>query len=386
MVVLVGDAVHASGIVWMQFDDNRIGVKTRTANKQLYKPGIDNSWTPIHPVSRQFQVGRSQNNQVLRKQFPLQHAAAKTIHRCQGDTLEQVVVDLSSNRKEPHLHYVGLSRVKTLDGLFILNLNEQKIHVSDKVTEQMVVLRSSRAMTMTLKFPHSFSQRLCSIAFLNARSLHKHIDDIKQHHSLMSCDIHMYCETRVTQAEFTQSDMYKIPGFTNYMFEGYRQNNERSHYGLAVYCRFPTLHACRSLSITDNSGTECAILCFTPQAGILVHVACVYSRPSTSAMQMKTAMSSIFKQVQSAYVLDPTVMHYYVIMGDFNTDWYEQSTRELMSQLLPGFIQIVSVPTTDYSSTLDHVYTNIPAASVDCFVNEAYFTDHKPVICIIHQL
>ena len=51
-VILAGDTVHASGIVWMQFDDNRIEVKTRTANKQLYKPGIDNSWTPKHPVSR----------------------------------------------------------------------------------------------------------------------------------------------------------------------------------------------------------------------------------------------------------------------------------------------------------------------------------------------
>ena len=53
--------------------------------------------------------------QVLRKQFPLRQSAAKTIHRSQGDTLDQVVVDLSSARREAHSHYVALSRVRTLD-------------------------------------------------------------------------------------------------------------------------------------------------------------------------------------------------------------------------------------------------------------------------------
>ena len=71
--------------------------------------------------------------QVLRKQFPLRQSAAKTIHRSQGDTLDQVVVDLSSARREAHSHYVALSRVRTLDGLFILNLCENKIHISSDV-------------------------------------------------------------------------------------------------------------------------------------------------------------------------------------------------------------------------------------------------------------
>ncbi|KAJ8018121.1 ATP-dependent DNA helicase PIF1 [Holothuria leucospilota] len=39
-------------------------------------------------------IGRYKNAEVLRKQFPLRPAAAKTVHRCQGDTLMEVAVDM----------------------------------------------------------------------------------------------------------------------------------------------------------------------------------------------------------------------------------------------------------------------------------------------------
>jgi ATP-dependent exoDNAse (exonuclease V) alpha subunit len=50
--------------------------------------------------------------QVLRRQFPLRPAAAKTIHRCQGDTMNEAVVDLPSSKRK-HMHYVALSRLRS---------------------------------------------------------------------------------------------------------------------------------------------------------------------------------------------------------------------------------------------------------------------------------
>ena len=40
----------------------------------------------------QFAVGKTKSAQVVRKQFPLTPASAKTVHRSQGDTQSQVVV------------------------------------------------------------------------------------------------------------------------------------------------------------------------------------------------------------------------------------------------------------------------------------------------------
>ena len=58
-----------------------VGEKTRHGNRNLYVHGIESTWTPIKPITTQFGVGRNQTAQVVRKQFPLGPAAAKTIHR-----------------------------------------------------------------------------------------------------------------------------------------------------------------------------------------------------------------------------------------------------------------------------------------------------------------
>ena len=70
---------------------------------------------------------------VLCWQFPLRTPAAKTIHRCQEDTLSETVADLPSSKQE-HMHYVALSRLRSISGLHILNMNENKIAVSKKDT------------------------------------------------------------------------------------------------------------------------------------------------------------------------------------------------------------------------------------------------------------
>lgn len=67
--------------VWVQFDQADVGEKTCHDNKHLYTQGIKQEWTLNKPITTQFAVGRNRIAQVVRKQFALQTAAAKTIHR-----------------------------------------------------------------------------------------------------------------------------------------------------------------------------------------------------------------------------------------------------------------------------------------------------------------
>ena len=91
--------------------------------------------------------------QVLHRQFPLRLSAAKTIHHCEGDTLTEAVVDLPSQKRE-YMHYVALSRLRSISGLHILNLNENKISVSKKVQEEMQRLRNEASLQSHLPFLH----------------------------------------------------------------------------------------------------------------------------------------------------------------------------------------------------------------------------------------
>ena len=45
-----------------------------------------------------------------------------------------------------HMHYVGLSRVRNSSALHILNLNENKIKVSEKVKNEMSRLRTEATL------------------------------------------------------------------------------------------------------------------------------------------------------------------------------------------------------------------------------------------------
>ena len=69
------------------------------------------------------------------QQIPLIHAWAITIHKAQGVTLELAQRDAGSNIFECGQTYVALSRVKSLEGLYLTALNPSKIKVNKKVQE-----------------------------------------------------------------------------------------------------------------------------------------------------------------------------------------------------------------------------------------------------------
>jgi ATP-dependent DNA helicase PIF1 len=67
-------------------------------------------------------------------QYPLKLAWALTIHKSQGMSLDCVIIDIASVFEEGQA-YVALSRVKSLDGLYILNMDPTKIIANKTVLE-----------------------------------------------------------------------------------------------------------------------------------------------------------------------------------------------------------------------------------------------------------
>ena len=373
----------AAGTVWVMFDDSNVGRQTRADSQALYTQHINPQWTPIQPLSRQFQVGRSHSAQVLRKQFPLRLSAAKTIHRSQGDTLDQVVVDFTSPRTEPHRHYVGLSRVRTLQGLHILNLCTNKICISEKVTNEMAQLRSDRKMPVSLHLPYLHSQTALQICFFNVRSLHKHIDLVRSDHILSTCHVNMYCETRVAPTD--DIDMYSINTFQTVMYPHAAATGQRPHYGLAVYSKLPVLQTCQPVTFASSFGSvECSLVQVPLTANTSLSLACIYRRPSSQLSHLNTAISQLLSTLHTYHTSSSEMEHFVLIMGDFNLDWCLESTKSTMTDLLPGYRQLITEYTTDYRSILDHIYTNIPSHSIQCFTSESYYSDHKPVIASLH--
>ena len=56
--------------------------------------------------------------EIMRVQFPLTSAWATTIHKVQGLTLDEMVVDMKGGCFSPGQAYVACSRVKSMQGLY----------------------------------------------------------------------------------------------------------------------------------------------------------------------------------------------------------------------------------------------------------------------------
>jgi ATP-dependent DNA helicase PIF1 len=67
-------------------------------------------------------------------QIPLMLAWAITVHKSQGMTLDKIECNLGSAFEEGQI-YVALSRVKSLDGLYLTSFNERLIKANPKVIE-----------------------------------------------------------------------------------------------------------------------------------------------------------------------------------------------------------------------------------------------------------
>lgn len=92
----------------------------------LFRRGLTIAVEPKQWVS-------NENSRITRNQIPLRVAYAITIHKSQGSTLDCALVDIGSSTFEYGQAYVALSRVRSLDCLYIHNLDPTRIRAHPTV-------------------------------------------------------------------------------------------------------------------------------------------------------------------------------------------------------------------------------------------------------------
>ena len=134
-------------VVWVVFMDENVGQKLRQDKRYLtndHKPH-NKAAVPIEREKRQF-APNSGNITYQRSQFPLTIAYALSSHKCQGQTLEEVILDFRDSRIFPSSFYVALSRVKEGIKVYLRDYQRDYIVVNEEVEQKI------QAMLMFKKY------------------------------------------------------------------------------------------------------------------------------------------------------------------------------------------------------------------------------------------
>ena len=348
------EGTNRPSIIWVLFDDPRVGRTTREKYRKLYNPSINTDWTPVFDVQRTFILNYKTYQRI---QFPLTPASGKSVWKAEGATVDRVVVDLSQEKrivKIPHIHYVALSRVKRLKDLYILNLNEASMALDDDVNVEMHRLRTEAALELCYVPLYKTDPGKIKIAFNNARSLHKHFRDVEFEPNVLAADAIGFAETRLCRRD--ENVHYALKRFRLIRLDdAEKESGNRPHHGLALYVK-EYFQIQKVVKMQCKSFEFIFAGIYSIQRGY-VQVVVLYKYPKSSQTDFRKDIHHHLRPV-----IDLNVR--LVILGDFNIQ-IDCVNTEFVKFIETSFRcrQQIKQSTTDSGSILDLIFSNCEAFS-----------------------
>ena len=367
-------------ILWVHFSDATVGTQQRKRYKMFYHEGISFCWTLIFAASQQFFVG---NAKGTRTQFPVAQAAATTIHKCQGSTLEFVCIDMDVSPSEKfaknpekakafyqHAHYVAASCVRSLKGLQIIKWNPDLISINEEVQSQLDYLYShSKLQICYTPVYEMIGTYLCS--FLNTHSLHLHFKDISSNHNMLASDIVILCETCLMKTDSSIELM--IHGFSCIIRnDQISSSNSCPPHGLAAYVK--TGIKVIEFQKYSSDQFEAIYMCLcSPDDMKPVQIIGVYASPTLQWDVLKEEINRFMHNI------DTTSARTFIV-GDFNM-------KSIMSKSINYNQNITDYMFDKYNmKQFVHDYTMVHNSTLDlCFSRDDivisilwnHWSDHK---------
>lgn len=142
-----------------------------------------------------------------------------------------------------------------------------------------------------------------------------------------------------------------------------------------MICVASHLQPCRINTFTFT-GTEVACCTLTLPNASHMQVIALYRSLSVPLQGLTTTLHRILAFASTVDI--PTI-----VLGDFNEDILSQRNSSIVSLMSThGYTQLVTSPTTDRGTFIDHVYYNRPSSTI-VQVHDTYSSDHDAVYCSI---
>ena len=370
-------------VVWVVFKNSSIGKRYRFDHnhlRKIFNPG-DVMSTPILPTRKNFKR-KFGNVEYQRQEFPLSLAYALTAHKCQGDTLDEVIIDFGPD-KEHKLKsyilagsfYVALTRVREGCNVYLRSFEQSYIKVNKKIEEKvetMIKYRSYNFKKIYLDnkvFDNDEAE--LKVGYLNINGLFdgNHCQYFNADKNLGNLDIMVLAETKLNKEHI---DNKINSALSNWSLRGrYDANDQRKHMGLILLISAKSKFNTQISSLTIQTlkrGEHLQIQGLIVRMINGLNIGFIYCG-STPTVQEINAINKSFGECHA-------------ILGDFNLSHRIKADKQKLKTIGNGSkVSILNEITRSQSNNqLDYVLVDTimePTCFSTSFNN--FISDHKSV-------
>jgi exonuclease III len=377
-VMQIDTSINSSGVAvphtaWMLPTDQRVGQLQRARRPHP----VQRSWVPIAATCRTV-YGNAKQQPKVRKQLPLQLAAARTSYRVQGSTMKSIHVNCRSSnkngksRKVPALHYSVLSRPTTYEGLYIEDLAEECISTNQDVVKEMARMRQHKRLMLTEQHPPPCTADNFTVVINNVRSMRSKVADLLADPVLSAAHVLCLNETGCCPSTLP-TFLERFPSITS-THSAAQHSTAAHHLGSAV-CTQAT-----APQHTVHTAVASAAMELVHISLANLHIVHLYrTHRQTSATDIADTLEQhVLPVLQTVAATSPLI-----VCGDFNIDVAEDTApaKQLKAFMAAhGMKNHVAQPTTKYGSTLDHIWSNCNESQFSSHLHETYWSDHSAVL------
>ena len=233
-------------IIWVIFIQETIGRRYRFDHSYLlkdYNPG-NKLATPILPTRQTF-TEKFGSVEYQRTNFPLSLSYALTAHKCQGATLEEVIIDfgVDVDRKIrnficPGSFYVALTRVREGCRVFLKSFDRSYIKAKESIEEKVNTMRKFRPYLFRKVYLDEqifkADDKEIKVGYLNINGLSDgfHSEYLNGDHNLKNLDILVLSETKLDNSDISTKAIENLKDWL--IFRRYDSGDGKKHMGLLL--------------------------------------------------------------------------------------------------------------------------------------------------------
>ncbi|KAI8969451.1 hypothetical protein BDB01DRAFT_855935 [Pilobolus umbonatus] len=359
--------------IWLQLEDERSGRKQRIKfQATIERNGYPSDWTPIEPYTNKFQRGTSTQLSIGRTQFLVVIAEAITIHKSQGATFLNVMLNLSKGTAPTRSSlYVACSRATSASGLYIIKkspfVKTSALGPNEPITQE---LRRLETVQLIPRFAHlqDPNRQHFQVVSHNVQSLNAHLVQIVTDQVYLCSDILLFNKTWSTARHqfvfpgdaFTEVARVDVCGNTPKAYGSISYLSQRLLSRIGIYTIIEGLHIDDNGSISISGFTNPHISIFS-----------CYISPRCNIDRALLELDNYLARFPSNIILT----------GDFNINFNKESPKKTSFYALVQQYGLVSImPASMNSATnsgtyIDDILTNFPVLESGRYISHTSYHD-----------